>query len=321
MWREQLANTMSPMEMTTDRIDQFEAEMHLRTLGEVSLWPGKLKSMSYRRTPQLIRQSDPDICHLTLMLSGGIGISQRGQSGFHGPWGMYIVSTSDPFECANEESSAVGLEVPRKLLPIPGDKVRRLVTRRLSGREGPGALLAETLIRLGTQEVGSFRPSDGPRLEPVVVDLLAATLAHHLDAEDELPPETRTRTLALRIQTFIRHHLHDPDLTPGAIAAAHHISVRHLHTVFRSLGHRTTLAAWIRTQRLERTRRLLTDPAHHATPVHHIAARCGFTDAAVFSRAFRAAFGLPPREYRHQHVMSIKNTSASPNNGALDGWT
>ncbi|WP_330172481.1 AraC family transcriptional regulator [Streptomyces sp. NBC_01498] len=320
MWHELMASTMAPMELTADRPDQFQAEMSLRTLGEVTVWPAKSKSMRFQRTPRFIRQSDPEICHLTLMLTGGIGISQRGQSGFHGPWEMYVVSTSEPFDCINKDDSAVvALEVPRRLLPLPGDQVRRLVTRRLSGREGPGALLAETLVRLGTESICSFRPSDGPRLEPVVVDLLAATLAHHLDADNELPPETRTRALALRIQTFVRHHLHDPDLTPGTIAAAHHISLRHLHTVFRTLGHHTSPAAWIRQQRLEQARRFLIDPAHHTTPVHHIAVRCGFTDPAVFSRTFRNAFGLPPRDYRHQ-ALSSEITSPTPDSRALDGW-
>ncbi|MFD3519894.1 helix-turn-helix domain-containing protein [Streptomyces sp. NPDC058653] len=300
------------MEMRTERTDQFEAEMRLRGLGEVSVWPGRCKPMSFRRTPRLIRRSDPEICHPSLPLSGGTGVSQAGGSGFHGPWEIYVVTTSDPFDCTNAESTLVGLEVPLKLLPLSGNQVRRMVTRRLSGTEGPGALLAGALVQLGRQDSGSFHPSDGPRLESVVVDLLAATLAHHLNAEDELPPETRTRALALRIQAFVRHRLHDPDLGPRTIAAAHHISVRHLHSVFRTLGHPTTLAAWIREQRLERTRRLLADPAHRTTPVHHIAVRCGFTDAAVFSRTFRAAFGLPPRDYRHQALNGQDTSSTEP---------
>ncbi|MEV0781313.1 AraC family transcriptional regulator [Streptomyces sp. NPDC050428] len=306
MWREQMANTMAPMDMTADQPDQFEAEMRLRMLGEVIVWPAKSKPMSFRRTPALIRQSDPDILHLSLPLRGEIGVSQGGQSGLHGPGEMYVVSSSEPFGCGTVEITAVGLEIPRRLLPFPGDKVRQMVTRPLSCREGPGALLAQTLVRIGKQDIGAFRPSDGPRLEPVVADLLAATLAHHLDADDELPPESRTRTLALRIQTFVRQRLHDPDLTPRTIAAAHHISVSHLHSVFRTLGHSITLAAWIRDQRLERARRLLADPAQHTTPVHHIAARCGFTDAAVFSRTFRTAFGLPPRDYRQSTLTGTR---------------
>ncbi|WP_329520809.1 MULTISPECIES: helix-turn-helix domain-containing protein [Thermomonosporaceae] len=35
-------------------------------------------------------------------------------------------------------------------------------------------------------------------------------------------------------------------------------------------------------------------------PVHDIAARWGFTHHSVFTRAFRAAFDVPPSEYRHR---------------------
>jgi AraC-like DNA-binding protein len=49
---------------------------------------------------------------------------------------------------------------------------------------------------------------------------------------------------------------------------------------------------------LERSRRDLLDPALRARPVSAIAARHGFTEPAHFSRAFRAAYGRPPGEYR-----------------------
>ncbi|MFJ9591003.1 helix-turn-helix domain-containing protein [Streptomyces acidicola] len=55
---------------------------------------------------------------------------------------------------------------------------------------------------------------------------------------------------------------------------------------------------YIRHQRLEHIRRALTDPARHSTPVHRIAARGGLPQHTVFTRAFRAAYGTPPSEYR-----------------------
>ncbi|GAB2922931.1 helix-turn-helix transcriptional regulator [Streptomyces mayteni] len=134
---------------------------------------------------------------------------------------------------------------------------------------------------------------DVPHLERAVIDLLASTL----ETRSAEPPG-QAHALALRVQAFVRRHLGDPDLSPGTIAAAHHISVGYLHRIFRTLGHDTTLAAWIRHERLEGARRQLADPAHRAVPVHRIAARWGFTDAAVFSRTFRAVYGLPPRDYR-----------------------
>ncbi|MGP4015052.1 AraC-like ligand-binding domain-containing protein [Saccharopolyspora sp. 5N708] len=299
MWRELLAKAMAPMDMGTDQPEQFRAEMRLLRFGAVSVWPATCQPMTFQRTSKLIRQSDPEIYHLSFPFRGNLWISQSGREDVHGPWDMYVVGTSQPFECANTSAKLVSLEVPRRLLPLSGDRVDRLVTHRLSAREGPGALLAGTLMQLA-RDYRSFRATDGVRLETVLVDLLAATLAHHLDAEDSLPPETRSRTLAARIRAFIRHHLQDPDLTPPMIAAAHHISVSYLHRIVRSCWHGTTLTEWIREQRLEHARQDLADEAQRATPVHHIAARWGYTNAAVFSRAFRAAFGAPPGEYRHQ---------------------
>lgn len=58
------------------------------------------------------------------------------------------------------------------------------------------------------------------------------------------------------------------------------------------------MAAWIRQRRLERCRRDLLDPALADLPVSAVAARWGLMNAAHFSRAFRAAYGLPPTEYR-----------------------
>ena len=58
------------------------------------------------------------------------------------------------------------------------------------------------------------------------------------------------------------------------------------------------MAGWTRQRRLERCRRDLADPALAARPVAAIAARWGFPSAAEFSRAFRAAHGMPPGEYR-----------------------
>ncbi|MFI0352284.1 hypothetical protein [Actinomadura sp. 9N407] len=46
--------------------------------------------------------------------------------------------------------------------------------------------------------------------------------------------------LMAQIHAFIRVHLGDADLTPGAIAVAHHISLRYLHELFHQDGHTVT---------------------------------------------------------------------------------
>jgi AraC-like DNA-binding protein len=130
----------------------------------------------------------------------------------------------------------------------------------------------------------------------VVVDLLSALFAHALDADNSLPPETHRQNLVLRIRAFVHQHLHDRQLTPCSIAAAHHISRSYLYRLFEN--EEESIAAWIRGQRLEHARRDLTEPAMCTIPIHAIAARWGFTHAADFTRAFRTAYGMAPRDYR-----------------------
>jgi AraC-like DNA-binding protein len=117
-----------------------------------------------------------------------------------------------------------------------------------------------------------------------------------LDVQDWGTPESRKHALLTTIQGFIQQHLGDPGLSPGMIAAAHHISLRSLHQLFRDEG--LTVGGWIRRRRLERCRRDLSDPLLAARPIAAIAAAWGFSSASDFSRAFRAVHGLPPAEFR-----------------------
>ena len=126
------------------------------------------------------------------------------------------------------------------------------------------------------------------------------------------PPATHRHALALRIQAFIHQRLGDPGLCPGTIAAAHQISLRYLYKIFHEQG--VTVAAWIRQQRLEHCHRDLADPYLAPLPVYAIATRWGFTNSAHFSRAFRAAYGVAPKEYRDitaQRIRAVRKTSTS----------
>lgn len=123
-----------------------------------------------------------------------------------------------------------------------------------------------------------------------------AMCAHELEAEQSLPTETRQRALLASVHDFIARRLPDPRLTPQTIADAHQISLRHLQKLFHAEG--LTVAGWVRHQRLERCRHDLADPRLRDRSINAIATRWGFGDAAHFSRLFRAAYGLPPSDYR-----------------------
>jgi AraC-like DNA-binding protein len=137
---------------------------------------------------------------------------------------------------------------------------------------------------------------------------VSAWFAQVLDAEAALPQETHQRVTAQRIQAFIRQNLHDPELTPPAIAAAHHISRSYLYRIFQQQSQGETVGAWIRGRRLENARRDLADSSLRTTPIHAVAARWGFPRASEFTRAFRTAYGISPKEYRLQALSEREQT-------------
>ncbi|MDI5964476.1 helix-turn-helix domain-containing protein [Streptomyces sp. SL13] len=298
-WRACMNDTHAPLDLSSDHAADFRAHQRLIRLGEASVWPATFQQLIFRRTPKLIRQSDPEVYHLSLLVKGEARVSWGRQGAAYSAYDFHTNDSGRPYEIwtGAQPITSVGVEVPKALLPLPRNKAGQVLGRRMSGREGIGALLAQFLAQMAA-DTSAYRPADGPRLGLVLTDLVTALFAHTLDADSSLPPETRTRTLTLRIKSFIRRHLHDPELTPAGIAAAHHISRSYLHRLFQAED--TTVSAYVRHQRLEAARRDLVDPALRTTPVHVIAARWGFPRAADFSRAFRAAYGSTPTSHRHQ---------------------
>ncbi|MFD9118079.1 helix-turn-helix transcriptional regulator [Streptomyces bottropensis] len=302
-WRELMHRAIAPSHMISLYADDFWAEQRLLELGPVLVWPTSHLPTGFRRTEKLVRQSDPEMYHLSLVLGGGLGFEHVGRAEDYGPSDLWLSDTSRPYEVhppvglGRQVISGVGVDFPKALLPLPAARVRLLLGRRLPGQEGVGALLTGFLTGL-EQQADVLRPSDAPRLGTVLIDLLAAWFAQVLDAEDALPPETRQRALTTRVRAFIRENLHDPELTPPVIAAAHHISLSYLHRLFQQDTPGETVAAWIRAQRLEGARRDLADPNLSSTPVHTIATRWGMVRASDFTRAFRSTYGVSPVEYR-----------------------
>ncbi len=284
----------------SDHEADFRATVHLLDLGAVRLSRLTYPSLQTWRTPRQIRQFDPEAYCLSLTSRGSMRLAQAGRETVAGPHDFMLYDTSRPFqgraEADGHDVEGMVLQFPRRLLPLPAGKLTRLMVRRLPARDGVGALLRRYLIEL-TRHGARYSAADITRLTTIALDLLAAVYAHHLEADAALPPETHRRALQVRIHDFIRCHLGNPDLSPETIAAAHQISVRHLQKLFQEQG--LTVATWIRHRRLEQCRRVLADPRQRSRPVHAVAARWGFTDAAHFSRLFRGTYGISPTEYRH----------------------
>jgi AraC-like DNA-binding protein len=302
-WCDQTARDVVPAVVSSPHTRDFRAGVTLADMGPVQLSVLTYPELQSVRTAALVRRSDPERYGLSLVAANDIYFAQRDRDCRLGAGDLMFHDTSHPFETraipGAESGRMLMLHLPKAALPLQSQRLDRLLARRLPADTGMNAILACYLTRVATAiDHGDLGALDMKRLGAVALDLAAATLATKIDAQDQLAPEARRQALLARIEAFVDHNLGDPDLSPAAIAAHHHISVAYLHRLFQP--RELTVAAWIRHQRLERCRVDLADPQLRTRPVRAIAARWGFRHPADFSRAFRTAHGMPPGDYRHR---------------------
>ncbi|WP_433247013.1 helix-turn-helix domain-containing protein [Streptosporangium sp. CA-135522] len=311
-WCDLISRDVAPTRITSDHVADFRATAGAIDLSAVQLTTMSFPALKSVRTPALIRRSDPEAYELTLIVGGEMWISQNGDDTQMGVGDLVMWQTSRPYDGGAfdgpRQAQAIIVHLPRADLPLPAGKVDGLLSRRMPATGGLGAILA-TYLKTLVREAPAMAPQDARRLGASTLDLAMAFLAQSLDAQRYLPPETRDQTLMAQIRTFVEHNLADAQLSPGAVAARHHISVRHLQVLFQRQG--TTLTEWIRRRRLEHCRTDLADPRLRTLSIRAIATRWGFPRAADFSRSFRAVYGMPPRDYRHS-VMGPRGQGAAP---------
>lgn len=247
------------------------------------------------RTPQSIASGGAGFYKVSLLLSGSSMLVQDGREVVMQPGELAVYDTSRPYSLVfGEEFRNLIMMFPKERLQLPGAIAEQLTAVSMTKEHPQLAAVVSTFLTQFPEQLTPMSVEVQAKLARTSVDLFATLLSSVLDVR---PQQRDPHHLLLRtITQYIDQNLGSASLTPGKIAAAHYISTRHLHALFRETG--ATVSAWIRQRRLERCREDLTDPVQHHSPVAAIARRWGFTDPAHFSRVFKSEFGIPPSEIR-----------------------
>lgn len=294
-WQHVIASTLVPYRIRTVA-DSLRSQIRHTELGPVTVLNLHASSIEVSRTPDLIRDSDLGLCKIDLAIGGRGVFEQDERQSVLRPGEFLLMDLSRPSHVAIDRWHEDAIVIfPRALLPVRHKEMRELTAVRFSPAD-PYAALVSSLVTELTRNLDTYACDRDPRIGTAFIDLLSLAIATRLDRVPAVPAKSRQNAMMLRVQAFIEEHLGDPGLSPGLIAAAHHISVRTLHKLYEA--EEQTITASIRRQRLERSRQDLLNPGLRDRPVSAVGARWGFPDAAAFSRAFRAAYGVPPAEYR-----------------------
>ena len=124
---------------------------------------------------------------------------------------------------------------------------------------------------------------------------LARALIASVAEDDRLDRDAMGEILLLQVKEFVRAHLTDRDLDPQVIAAANHVSVRHLYkTCAEAELH---LEQWIIAERLAGAHEELSRATSTRMSIAATARRWGFSSTSHFARRFRDAYGMSPSEW------------------------
>jgi len=277
----------------------FSARMHLQAFGRVQRLSNDSTGTRLLRTPRHERTEGLPAVAVSLQHRGAAGFRQAGWERDASPGSLVLLDLTSAYEyCSPDPDSSVdAVQLTYADLGLPPDLVRRAAPHVAAS---PVHSLVLAHLRLLAREAERLAASPGAALlgeaTTALLQALVVSVAGDDAARDAVRDAVRDGTLVPRVQAYVRAHLRDPDLTPAQIAAAHHVSVRHLYARCAAAGVR--LERWVLEARLAGAREELVSPAGRRRTVAAVARGWGFADAAHFSRAFRGVYGASPREWR-----------------------
>ena len=277
------------------KVYPFHGEIDRRTVAQLELTRFSSSPLSFSKFPTVSVQSDDRCGIIIAQLEGVQRYAQNGAVALLQPHDTTLIDSGVPWssDCAGE-CSRLYFRVSRTVVETRLRFSSLPMARRICGASGLGA----TLYRLATslyREADMLTAEEGGVALEAYLEILSACMG---GAQSALPEARHSGELSSRIEKFIEMHLPEPTLSPGEIAAANGISVRHLHRLFARRGR--TVADWIRARRLQECRRDLTNPQMRKKTITEIAFGWGFSDSAHFSHSFKRQFGSCPTVFRAQ---------------------
>ncbi|MGE0315436.1 MAG: helix-turn-helix domain-containing protein [Lautropia sp.] len=275
--------------------EDIQGEILVERLAAIELSRVTSTAQRVSRTPARISASAEDFFLVSIQTEGRGRVLQDGRCAELSPGDYALYDSTRPYQLHfDTDFQQYVLMLPRTVLQAVVRNTEALTASTMSGQRGAGPLMIN-MIRTLAGSIDSLAPASAGAVADSVTQILVAGLSS-LPAALQSQPSQLTRFHREQIRAYLNAHLGDPQLGVNSIAAALKVSPSTVHRAWA--GEACTLADTIRNARLDACRRALADPAQALRGISEIAFEHGFSDAAHFSRSFRARFDCAPREIR-----------------------
>jgi AraC-like DNA-binding protein len=275
--------------------EKVSTRVHYWKFGTNDLFVAQGAGLRLARTPAQLRAAAPEAIRVGFQVRGSYTLSAGGHDEAQGPGHVNFTDLALPCEFTQygAGASTASFQLGYDELGFPVDVVRKAAGMLPSSPVYP--LVQGHMAGLCHRADALASDTAAAAIGDATLELVRAMIASAGQA-DVRARGVMNETLFTRIVAFIQQNLADPGLSPERIAREHYISVRQLYKLWAHND--LSLSEWIMTERLEGARRALAAPTMPTT-IGTTARRWGFADSTHFSRRFRGAYGLSPREWRH----------------------
>lgn len=289
-WREAIAPIFDVRPLGPGRDAGFHAELTRHNLGTALVGSVATSAQRYERSESLIGAVGVDHVLIQLYEAGQTTLDLDEGEAHAGPGDILILDLSRPVHSHASDMRALNLVLPRNLLPLDADALDELHGTVLPARDPRGRLAGDHLRSL-SNAAPALDQATATELAQASAHLLSACLSASLRREQDAPA-TLTATLTT-ICRFIDRQICDPELDATMLCGTFGLSRSALYRLFAPMG---GVSEHIRRRRLARARLALNASALERGGIGKLARRFGFSSDDVFSRAFKAQFGVSPRE-------------------------
>ena len=298
LWRESISCIFEVEAEKEVRTNAFNAEIDANMFGPVMLARTQTQRQYWTRSPSIMARDGMDHYMIQLYERGQMQWSTPRGSFEFPENGLVVFDLAQEVTLRTNDFANISLIVPRDMLDgmLKAENDQHL--RVLDKHEPMVTLLRDHMASLKSL-AGRMTARQAVEIAPATVGLAAACLnAAVSDDSPEQHAGVATAQLTV-IRRFIEANLSEPDLSADWIARRVGASRSKLYQLFDVYG---GIAAYVRERRLRRALLALTDPKSKHRPIYDIALASGYTSDAAFSRAFRARYGMTPRDVRHASV-------------------
>ncbi|MFI6123350.1 helix-turn-helix domain-containing protein [Streptomyces sp. NPDC051064] len=294
-WHNAVARELVPVTVMPHSAGPFTGRLVTDRVGTLRVSTVEADAHRIRRTKAHIARSPEPLVAVGAQVTGRTVLVQAGRQVTADQGDLFVYDTSRPYFLERPESfSAHVVLIPRRMLDLPDEALDGVIGTTFGTEQGCAAVLKPVLTTLvsSAHRYSAFATGG---LVNGLIDLFSTLVTERYEGLAEGAGTTRDHVVQ-RVREHIDQHLGEPDLSPESVARAHRISVRYLHRLFEDEG--ITVGRLIQRRRLERCAHELARRSRTMPTVSAVAQRWGFVNPAHFSRVFRGAYGLSPREWR-----------------------